>query len=70
GYMTNVYTAPDCRGQGIGSELLAQVTSWAHDNDLEMIIVWPSDRSVPFYARKGFAPSLEVNELEVAGYEG
>lgn len=70
GYMTNVYTRPEARDRGIGAELLAAVTDWAHARELEMLIVWPSDRSVSWYRRGGFAPSAEVHELNVAGYEG
>lgn len=70
GYMTNVYTRPEMRNQGVGSELLRGVTAWAHDVDLELMIVWPSDPSVPWYERHGFMPSTEMLEVEVAGYEG
>lgn len=55
GYMTNVYTRPDFRNQGIGSILLAHVVGWARRQDLALLIVSPSDRSVPFYSRQGFA---------------
>jgi len=70
GYMTNVYTVPKMRDLGVGSKLLATVTEWAHDSDLELIIVWPSDRSVPWYTRGCYTPSTEILELEIAGYEG
>jgi GNAT superfamily N-acetyltransferase len=70
GYVTNVYTVPDARDLGIGTELLAAVKAWAHEVDLEMLIVWPSDRSVPWYRRAGFEPSPEMLELEISGYEG
>ena len=69
GYVTNVYTRPQLRNRGIGAELLAAVTAWAHDEDLEMLIVWPSDESVPWYQRAGFVPSAEMHELEIRGYE-
>ncbi len=70
GYMTNVYTVPDMRNAGIGGELLDAVRAWAHQQDLEMVIVWPSEQSVPWYSRGGFSPSVEMLELEIAGYEG
>lgn len=70
GYVTNVYTRPEMRDRGVGADLLAAVTAWAHDVDLEMLIVWPSDRSAPWYQRSGFVPSEEMLELEVSGYEG
>ena len=55
GYVTNVYTRPDHRGHGVGAALLERVTSWAAERDVELLVVWPSDESVGFYERAGFA---------------
>lgn len=55
GYVTNVYTRPEQRGRGVGAALLARVTSWATREDVELLFVWPSDESVGFYERAGFA---------------
>jgi GNAT superfamily N-acetyltransferase len=68
GYVTNVYTRPAYRNQGIGSQLLAQVIAWAGEQDLENLVVWPSERSIPFYARAGFRGGSEAMELEVRPY--
>jgi GNAT superfamily N-acetyltransferase len=54
GYVTNVYTRPEQRGRGVGAALLERVTSWAADEDVELLIVWPSEESVGFYERAGF----------------
>jgi len=70
GYMTNVYTVPTLRDLGVDGDLLATVTAWAHEVDLELINVWPNERSVPWYRRGGYTPSADVLELEIAGYEG
>lgn len=53
-YMTNVYTKPEYRGQGVGSKLLDAVNKWAEQQKSEFIIVWPSESAVPFYERKGY----------------
>lgn len=55
GYVTNVYTVPAQRGKGIGAAVLGEVTAWADQAALELLIVWPSDESRSFYARHGFA---------------
>lgn len=55
GYVTNVYTRPGHRGRGIGAELLARVVEWATAHDVELLVVWPSEESVSFYERVGFA---------------
>jgi GNAT superfamily N-acetyltransferase len=54
GYLTNCYVRSDFRGKSVGSQLLDFVTQWAKDENLEFLVVWPSDRAYPFYERKGF----------------
>jgi GNAT superfamily N-acetyltransferase len=55
GYVTNVYTRPEHRGRGIGAALLGRVTSWAAEQHVELLVVWPSEESVEFYERAGFS---------------
>lgn len=55
GYVTNVYSKPEYRGQGIGSKLMDHVKDWAIKNDFEILIVWPSSKAVKFYEQKGFS---------------
>ena len=54
GYLTNCYTLPAHRSQGIGSRLLSRVTIWAKQEGLELLFVWPSETSYKFYQRNGF----------------
>ena len=54
GYVTNVYIIPEMRDSGIGAALMARVQQWASDEHLEFLILWPSERSIPFYQRTGF----------------
>lgn len=70
GYMTNVYTVPARRNSGVGTQLLEAVREWAHETDIELLIVWPSDASVPWYRRGGYVPATDTFVMEVAGYEG
>ncbi|WP_217597815.1 GNAT family N-acetyltransferase [Cohnella sp. GbtcB17] len=64
-YMTNVYTDPAYRSQGTGSELLKAVRTWATENKLEFIIVWPSDESREFYRRNGYTLCNDPMELHL-----
>lgn len=64
-YMTNVYTDPDYRSQGIGSKILTTIKQWAIERKYEFIIVWPSEESRLFYARNGYVPSVEPFELQL-----
>lgn len=59
GYLTNVYTRPDHRNRGLGAKLLAAATKWARQGGVELLIVWPSERSTPLYGRHGFAALAE-----------
>jgi GNAT superfamily N-acetyltransferase len=67
GYVSNVYTKPAYRGQGIGSNLLARVKTWAKEQDFEFLIAWPSEASVRFYERAGFG-ATEAVEYSVRPY--
>jgi len=58
-YLTNVYTRPDFRGRGIGGALIERAQARAAEADVELMMVWPSDESIDFYRRQGFAPSEE-----------
>jgi GNAT superfamily N-acetyltransferase len=68
GYVTNVYTRPAYRGQGIGTQLMTHVLQWAREQDMESLIVWPSETSVDFYERAGFRGSAEMLEYSVRLY--
>ena len=54
GYLTNCYTLPDYRNRGVGTKLLRAIREWAKEQELELLVVWPSDRSYAFYERSGF----------------
>jgi len=62
GWVTNVYTRPERRNQEIGTELIERVKAWAQAEDLQMLVLWPSERAVPFYQRAGF--EMETEEME------
>ncbi|MBA3376851.1 MAG: GNAT family N-acetyltransferase [Actinobacteria bacterium] len=55
GYLTNVYTKPAFRDRGLGGRVLDAATAWARDENIELLVVWPSEESVGFYRRHGFA---------------
>ena len=63
GYLTNVYTHPDERNSGIGAAMLERIVAWARDREFEAIYVSPSEESVSFYERCGFAWSKDWMEI-------
>jgi len=65
GYVTNVHTKAEYRNKGIGTELLKMAKHWVIENKLELLFVWPSEKSVSFYERQGFSIKNEIMELEL-----
>ena len=66
GYLTNVYVSPDLRNAGLGAEMLDRMRAWCAEEGFSLVIVWPTERSQPFYRRGGFTRPEEplVIELE------
>src|SRR5690349_20791770 len=68
GYLTDCYTRPDHRRQGVGSELMAHVKDWATKHDLEALLGWLSEESRSFYERAGFGPTDGIARLTLRPY--
>jgi GNAT superfamily N-acetyltransferase len=66
GYLGNAYVLPDWRSRGIGTALLTALLEHARSERFARIVLSPSDRSIPFYRRAGFAPAttLLLTELD------
>ena len=67
--MTNVYTKPAYRNQGIGTTLMQQTLAWAKSQDMALLIVSPSERSIPFYRRAGFKDESEFMQATLRDEE-
>jgi GNAT superfamily N-acetyltransferase len=65
GYLTNMYTLPAWRGQGIGAELLRHAVEWGRAENFEMIILWPAKGRQGFYQRGGFIAEPEAMSQEL-----
>jgi GNAT superfamily N-acetyltransferase len=68
GFVTNNYTAPPHRNKGIDSQLMQRVKQWAKEQDLELLITWPSEDAMTFYERAGFKMENEIMELPLREY--
>jgi GNAT superfamily N-acetyltransferase len=60
GYVANMYVAPARRGAGLGGLLLDAVVAHADAHGFARLVLSPSERSVPFYARAGFGPATSL----------
>ena len=56
-YITSVFVEAAERNAGLGRRILDAALAWIGAQDAEMTVLWPSERSGPFYERAGFAPS-------------
>ena len=65
GYVTNVFTEAPLRSQGIGTAVFERIIGWAKLQQLEFLILWPSEASVQFYQRSGFMLSPDALELQL-----
>ena len=65
-YITNFYVREDARGCGIGSKLLEAALAWSKTQDLQAVILWPTERSRSLYLRHGFAVRDDLLELMLA----
>jgi GNAT superfamily N-acetyltransferase len=66
GYLTNVYVVPEHRNTGLGARMLDRVTTWSRQQGFSEMIVWPTERSRPFYARAGFTRPDEPFAIELS----
>ena len=64
-YLTNFYVREEFRDQGLGARLLAAVLDWAKSNNAQMVILWPTERSKPFYLRHGFSITDDSMQLRI-----
>jgi GNAT superfamily N-acetyltransferase len=63
GYVQSTYVTPAHRNAGIGAQIIQAVIADAQANGLDYLAVHPSEPSMDFYARLGFAPYARSLEL-------
>ena len=69
GYIANVFVLPAHRDAGIGRWLLEAAIGWANARDYARVVLSPSPRSVPLYARMGFQPATSLMVLPAGSIE-
>lgn len=60
GYLGNMYVRAEHRNAGIGTLLLDALLAHADSLGLERVVLNPTERSIPFYARHEFGPATEL----------
>ena len=67
-YLTNFYVREEHRGKGIGSRLLSAVLDWSRSNNVQVVLLWPSEQSKPFYLRHGFSVADDLMQMTIKGF--
>jgi GNAT superfamily N-acetyltransferase len=70
GYVTFMFVTEAYRNRGVGTAMLNRLRLEARDEGCEVLVVWPSDRSVPLYVRNGFARPPGLLELRLPRRHG
>lgn len=65
GYVTNMYTVPSHRGQGLASKLLRKLLEEARERGVRKLLLCASQMGRPVYRRLGFAERGGWMELEL-----
>jgi GNAT superfamily N-acetyltransferase len=60
GYIANVFVRAEHRNDGAGRALLDAAIAYADTAAFARLVLSPSERSVPFYARAGFTPATTL----------
>ncbi len=60
GYIANVYVRRLRRDSGIGSALVRAAVDYADEHGFARLVLSPSERSIAFYERAGFAPTTSL----------
>ena len=68
-YLTNFYVISSLRGQGIGERILQAALAECEKAEVDSIILWPTEQSIPFYQRYGFAKPAKLMELPWKSYK-
>lgn len=57
GQVSNVFTTPDYRRQGVARELMARLIAHAREIGIHRLVLWASDMGEPLYLGLGFEQS-------------
>ena len=66
-YVTNVYVVPERRNARVGALLLEAALEWCRQQNVDAVLLWPSERSRSFYGRYGFGVRDDLFALRPAG---
>jgi GNAT superfamily N-acetyltransferase len=64
-YLTNFYISAHARGKGVGTRLLMKVLEWCETQDVQTVLLWPTQRSRTLYERQGFSVRTDLLGLQL-----
>jgi len=66
-YVTNVYVVPERRNARVGALMIEAALEWCRGQNVDAVLLWPSERSRSFYGRYGFGVRDDLFALRPAG---
>ncbi|GET90255.1 glucose 6-phosphate N-acetyltransferase, putative [Leishmania tarentolae] len=66
GHVEDVVTHPDCRGQGIGRELLRSLVEVARANNCYKVVLNCTDDMIAYYSKAGFSKCENQMRMNIA----
>ena len=66
-YVTSMYVEPSMRNAGLGRRLLDEAVAFSRAAEVDDVILFPTEASLAFYRRAGFATDGAPLHLPVAG---
>lgn len=65
GYITNFYVHENYRDRGVGAQLFSAAMEWIKADNVDAVILWPTERSRSFYRREGFSDAVRLMEKKL-----
>ena len=66
GTVFNVYTVPDYRRLGLASQVMAELVSYAREEDLDLVELNATDEGYPLYRSLGFEDAVLHRPMSIA----
>ena len=65
GYVTNMYTVPECRGAGIATKMLELIIEEAKNREVSTVLLAASSKGAPVYQKSGFQKAEEWMKMDL-----
>lgn len=64
-YVGNLWVDPRHRRRGVASAMMTEVLAWCRAEDMDRVVLNPSEMGRGVYARLGFRPAADLLRLDL-----